>query len=76
LGKAVYSGDEGRVARAKVLAVQTGEQLEQFDRELRRVHEETGRRLERERQATNATAQFEVRPLVGSVRGGIDIEHR
>lgn len=66
LGKAVYSGDERRVARAKVLATQTGEQLEQFERELRRVHEETGRRLERERQATDATAQLEARPLVSS----------
>lgn len=45
LGQAVYSGDEGRVAKAKVLAVQTGEQLEQFGRELRRAHDETGRRL-------------------------------
>jgi hypothetical protein len=66
LGRAVYAGDERRVATAKVLATETGEQLEQFERELRRVHDEAERRLERERMATDATAQFDPRELARS----------
>jgi len=69
LGKAVYSGDAGRVARAKVLATQTGEQLDQFQRELRRVHEDADRRLEKERRATDVTDQFDPQRLVRSARG-------
>jgi hypothetical protein len=69
LGRAVYSGDHRRVARAKVLAMQTGEQLEQFEHELRRAHEDADRRLEEERRATDDTAQFDPRQLVRSARG-------
>jgi hypothetical protein len=68
LGQAVYSGDPGRVARAKVLAVQTGEQLEHCERELRRAREDADRRLEEERRATDATAQFDLEDLVRAAR--------
>jgi hypothetical protein len=76
LGRAVYSDDERRVARAKVLAVQTGEQLEQFERELRRVHEEEGQRLERERRATDATAQFDPQEVARTVLSGAKPDRR
>lgn len=68
LGEAVFAGDNGRAAEAKVVAALTKEKLERFEHERRQLRTDSRRLAHEERVATDSTREFDAAEMAASAK--------